>query len=139
MRFDEVELQGVDVVEVVESSSGRATESAPLVDSKTRRLVSFILAFLTDVSLFAALSLALYPLMPHPWGWREMTALGGFVLMLSYYYFVGAWMLWGKTIGGAIFDVRVDARTLRAASGRWALTVAAVAVTAAIIALAALR
>jgi hypothetical protein len=136
MRFDEVELQGV---EVVESSSRGAAESAPLVGSKTRRLVSSILALLTDLSLFAALSLALFPLMPQPWGWREMTALGGFVLMLSYYYFVGAWMLWGKTIGGAVFDVRVEVRTLRAASGRWAWIVAGVAVTATLIALAALR
>lgn len=138
MRFDEVELQGVEGVEVVESSSRRATESAPLVDSKTRRLVSFILALLTDLSLFAALSLALFPLMPQPWGWRELTSLGGFVLMLSYYYFAGAWMLWGKTIGGAIFDVRVEARTLRAASGRWAMIVAGVAVLGTLIAVAAM-
>jgi len=135
MRFDEVELQGV---EVVESSSRPAAESAPLVDSKTRRLVSSLLALLTDLSLFAALSLALFPLMPQPWGWRELTALGGFVLMLSYYYFVGAWMLWGKTIGGAIFDGRVEARTLRAASLRWSTIVAGVAI-AAVIALALTR
>jgi len=136
MRFDEVELQGV---EVVESSSRRATESAPLVDSKTRRHVSFILALLTDLSLFAALSLALFPLMPQPWGWREMASLAGFVLMLSYYYFAGAWMLWGKTIGGAIFDVRVEVRTLRAASRRWAMIVAGVAAIGMLIAVAALR
>jgi hypothetical protein len=133
MRFDEVELQGV---EVVEPSSRRAAESAPLAGSKTRRLVSFTLALLTDLSLFAALSLALFPLMPQPWGWRELTALGGFVLMLSYYYFAGAWMLWGKTIGGAIFDVRVEARTLRAASMRWLAIVIGVAAAAIVIAVA---
>ena len=51
-------------------------------------------------------------------------ALGGFVVLLSYYYFVGSWLLWGKTIGGAIFDVRVVGETEGAitwvsASLRW--------------------
>ncbi|HUP47379.1 MAG TPA: RDD family protein, partial [Thermoanaerobaculia bacterium] len=37
----------------------------------------------------------------------------------------GAWLLWGKTVGGAIFDVRVvsaegPAMSFSAASARWA-------------------
>jgi uncharacterized RDD family membrane protein YckC len=53
-----------------------------------------------------------------------LTALGGFVVLVSFYYFVGAWMLWGRTIGGAIFDVRIvgdDVPTipLRHAVIRW--------------------
>jgi len=130
MRFDEVELQAVPL---------EIEEPASLPSERRTPRFRQVLALLTDLSLFAALSLALFPLMPQPWGWREMTALGGFLLMLSYYYFVGAWMLWGKTIGGAIFDVRVDARTLRAASLRWALIVAGVAVTAIIVAAGLLR
>lgn len=120
MRFDEVELQAVPL---------EIEEPAPLPSAR-RAAPRFkhLLALLTDLSLFAALSLALFPLMPQPWGWLELTSLAGFVLMLSYYYFTGAWMLWGKTIGGAIFDVRVEARTLRAASGRWAMIVAGIAV-----------
>jgi hypothetical protein len=39
-------------------------------------------------------------------------------------------MLWGKTIGGAIFDVRVEPRTLRSASLRWTWLMIAVAVLA---------
>jgi uncharacterized RDD family membrane protein YckC len=52
-------------------------------------------------------------------------ALAGFVVVLSYYYYVGTWMLWGKTIGGATFDVRVvrdtepAAISPRDASLRW--------------------
>jgi hypothetical protein len=62
-----------------------------------------------------------------------MSALAGFIIVLSYYYFVGAWMLWGKTIGGAIFDVRVETRTLRAASLRWTWLVLGVAIVCAAI------
>jgi uncharacterized RDD family membrane protein YckC len=110
MRFDEVELQGIEAVEVVESPSRPAVE---------RKLFKHLLALLIDLSLFAALSLALSPLLPQPSHRLALAALGGFVLMLSFYYFVGAWTLWGKTIGGAIFDVRVETRTLRTAAMRW--------------------
>ncbi|HJQ40316.1 MAG TPA: RDD family protein [Thermoanaerobaculia bacterium] len=129
MRFDEMELQGMEVIEaaVVESPSRPAAE---------RRLFKHTLALLIDLSLFAALSLALSPLLPQTSGTLARIALGAFVLMLSFYYFVGAWTLWGKTIGAAIFDVRVEKRTLRAASLRWlwlviGVAVVSVAVTAA--------
>ena len=117
MRFDEVELEAVLVPDVVPVASAAppSTDDAP----RWRRL----LALCTDLSLFAALSLALSPLLPSSFPWMQTAALAGFVVVLSYYYFVGSWLLWGKTIGGAIFDVRVAAEgamTLRDASVRWA-------------------
>jgi len=55
---------------------------------------------------------------------QAVAALAGFVLLVSYYYFAGTWLLWGKTIGGAIFDIKVipvdaGAMSLRNASLRW--------------------
>jgi hypothetical protein len=120
MRFDEVELEAAPLIEpliepAVESS---ASVDAPAVrQTWWRRLLSLI----TDLSLFAALVLALSPLLPQPYQWKHVASLAGFVLVVSYYYFVGTWMLWGKTIGGAIFDVRRPAMTLRDASMRWAI------------------
>ena len=84
-----------------------------------------LLALLIDLSLFVALTLALSPLLPPKFQWPAAAGLGGFVLLISYYYFVGTWLLWGKTIGGTIFDVRVIASdqgvmAFRRASARWA-------------------
>jgi uncharacterized RDD family membrane protein YckC len=84
-----------------------------------------LLALLTDLSLFVALALALSPLLPAKLNWMALAGLGGFVLLVSYYYFAGMWLLWGKTIGGTIFDVKVIASddasmALRRASLRWA-------------------
>jgi uncharacterized RDD family membrane protein YckC len=70
---------------------------------------------LTDLSLFIALALALSPLLRYHADWQITLAeewptvlgLGGFLLLLSYYYFVTSWLIWGKTVGAAIFDVRV--------------------------------
>jgi uncharacterized RDD family membrane protein YckC len=115
MRFDEVELEAVLIPDVV-TDVAAPTDDAP----RWRRL----LALFTDLSLFAALALALSPLLPNSYPWMQTAALAGFVVVLSYYYFAGTWLLWGKTIGGAIFDVRViadaGAMTLRDASLRWA-------------------
>ena len=121
-RFDEVELQAVPL-ELEDAPAVRALPRAPRL--------RHILALLTDLSLFAALSLALSPLLPQPSTAAAVAALGAFVVMLSFYYFVGAWTLWGKTIGGAIFDVRVETRTLRAASLRWTWLVLGVAIVCA--------
>src|SRR6266550_2497669 len=92
MRFDEVELE-------LDPVTFDLPESAPPPAAHAgffRRLA----ALLIDLSLFAG--------------------LGGFVVLVSYYYFVGTWMLWGKTIGGAIFDIRVvGAISLRNTSLRW--------------------
>jgi uncharacterized RDD family membrane protein YckC len=121
MRFDEVELEMVPLGGADEVAA-QVQVSVPTNDaSRTKRL----LALLTDLSLFAALVLALSPLLPQPASRLHFASLAGFVIVLSYYYFVGTWMLWGKTIGGAIFDVRVvpegsSAMSLSAASKRWA-------------------
>src|SRR5207237_9899109 len=53
-----------------------------------------LLALLTDLSLFAALILALAPLLPASRDWLSVTALAGFVIVVSYYYYVGSWLLW---------------------------------------------
>lgn len=130
MRFDEVEFQAVPLAaeaEPVRQVVAPALERAPW----WRRL----LALLTDLSLFAALALALSPLLPQPLSWMPVAALAGFTIMLSYYYFVGAWLLWGKTIGGAIFEVRRAVMTLREASMQWMIGLLSLGVTAAIAAL----
>src|SRR2546430_8883114 len=113
MRFDEVELELDPVTfDLSEPAPPPATAHAGFF----RRLA----ALLIDLSLFAALALALSPLLPPSASWLTAAGLGGFVVLVSYYYFVGTWMLWGKTIGGAIFDVRVvGAMSLRNASLRW--------------------
>jgi uncharacterized RDD family membrane protein YckC len=118
MRFDEIELETVPMEPEAPAAMGVAVGNGAA--GRDKRL----LALLTDLSLFAALALALSPLLPQPPAWPHLAALAGFVIVLSYYYFVGTWMLWGKTIGGAIFDVRVvpeadGAMSLRDASVRW--------------------
>ncbi|HEX8169712.1 MAG TPA: RDD family protein [Thermoanaerobaculia bacterium] len=118
-RFDEIELEAVPVIE--EPAAEQRTTATGARASRFKRL----LALLTDLSLFAALVLALSPLLPQPSSWLHLASLGGFVIVLSYYYFVGSWLLWGKTIGGAIFDVRVvpqsgGAMSLHDATVRWA-------------------
>lgn len=118
MRFDEIELESVPLgLEEPEASPVAMDEGVARRDKR-------LLALLTDLSLFAALALAMSPLLPQSFAWPHLAALAGFVIVLSYYYFVGTWMLWGKTIGGAIFDVRVvpeesGAMSLRDASVRW--------------------
>jgi uncharacterized RDD family membrane protein YckC len=113
MRFDELELEPVVF-----------DHAAPVAETAAAPWYRRLLALLTDLSLFAALSLALSPLLPAGREWIPAAALAGFVLVVSYYYFVGAWLLWGKTVGGAIFDVRViaaetAAMALRNATLRW--------------------
>ncbi len=110
-RFDEIELEpGTFGMELVHGGQ------AP----RFQRL----LALLTDLSLFVALSLALSPLLPASMNWPTVAGLAGFIVLVSYYYFVGTWLLWGKTIGGAIFDVKVvasggEAMALKSATQRW--------------------
>src|ERR1043166_9380811 len=112
MRFDEMELESVP-------SIPEPTVSIEVADDAPR--FKRLCALLTDLSLFVALALALSPLLPPARDWFSVASLAGFVMIVSYYYFVGTWLLWGKTIGGAIFDVRVAAEpmTLGRASMRW--------------------
>ena len=112
MRFDEMELESVPAI---------ADPPVELDTSDSAPRLKRLCALLTDLSLFAALALALSPLLPPARDWFSVASLSGFVVIVSYYYFVGTWLLWGKTIGGAIFDVRVvaDPMTLGRASARW--------------------
>jgi hypothetical protein len=41
----------------------------------------------------------------------SLASLAGFVVIVAVYYFAGTRALWGKTIGGAIFDVRAKGRS----------------------------
>ena len=116
-RFDEIVLEPVPLIQEMEPiPAPRTADPAP----RFRRLY----ALLTDVSLFVALTLALSPLLPAARNIITIIALGGFVFLTSFYYFVGTWLLWGRTIGGAIFDVKVigtakSSMSFRSATLRW--------------------
>ena len=119
MKFDEVELESVpfEIAPIAE----RSTEPSIGTDApRFKRLAALII----DLSLFAALALALSPLLPASRSPFAIGALAGFVVVVSYYYYAGSWLLWGKTVGGAIFDVRVlpartPAMSLKSATLRW--------------------
>lgn len=119
MRFDEIELESV-------SLGGTDSSAAEVItrDVAGAPRLKRLLALLTDLSLFVALALALSPLLPAN-NVLALTSLGGFIVIVSYYYFAGSWLLWGRTIGGVIFDVRIipqgrRAMTLKDATMRWA-------------------
>lgn len=142
-RFDEIDLLPEPALavpadppthreRVVEPHRGDATagSAAP----RWRRAAAFLL----DTSLFAALILVLSPLLPaalrpvEAEHWLVLSGVAGFLLLVSYYYFTGSWLIWGKTVGGAIFDVRVisnDDRPLdaRSVTARWLVTLASIA------------
>lgn len=124
-RFDEIVLEPVPLIEeppattagALPAEAGTYTRDAA---PRFRRLF----ALLTDLSLFVALSLALSPLLPMTHSAVATGALAGFVIITSYYYCVGTWLLWGKTVGGAIFDVKVvgesnSSMSLKSATLRW--------------------
>lgn len=146
-RFDEIEIVHIDSVQAAPTATlpqpARALSSheplrevaSPLLAPRWRRAA----AFLIDSSLFAATALALTPLLPRRGDVLSLLetellslfALAGFLLLLSFYYFFGAWLIWGRTIGGAMLDVRVvsaDGSPLdaRSVSKRWAATVLSV-------------
>jgi uncharacterized RDD family membrane protein YckC len=98
MRFDEIELQPA----TFETDPAGAT-SPPATASIFKRLA----ALLVDLSLFAALGMAMSPLLPASMSVISIASLAGFIIIVAIYYFAGTRALWGKTIGGAIFDVRV--------------------------------
>jgi uncharacterized RDD family membrane protein YckC len=107
MRFDEIELQSVNLDA---DSSATAPPHPSSVSSFFRRAA----ALLIDLSLFAALGMALSPLLPSSMSVISIASLAGFLIIVAFYYFAGTRALWGRTIGGAIFDVRA-VRTRRAA------------------------
>ena len=116
-RFDEIVLEPMPLMtEAPMIVRARSGDDAP----RLRRL----LALLTDISLFVALTLALSPLLPVARNVAATGALGGFVVLASYYYFVGTWLLWGKAIGGEIFDIKVignarSSMSFQSATLRW--------------------
>lgn len=124
MRFDEMELESVPL---------GIEEPALAAEPVRATLLRRALALVTDLSLFAALVVAIVPLSPAASDpWLYYGSLGGFALLVSYYYFVGAWLLWGRTIGGVIFDVKVvdepeGTITWVAASARWAAMLISIA------------
>ncbi len=120
-RFDEIELDSVPLGGVVEP--GVIDLGMDSSDSDEAPRVRRLMALMTDVSLFTAISLALRPLLRDASSMASTIALAGFIVVISYYYFTGCWLLWGKTVGGAIFDVGIVATnppvSLRQASLRW--------------------
>jgi uncharacterized RDD family membrane protein YckC len=107
MRFDEIELQSVPLDA---DSPATAPPQHSSVSSFFRRAAALII----DLSLFAALGMVLSPLLPSSMSVISIASLAGFLIILAFYYFAGTRALWGRTIGGAIFDVRA-ARTRRVA------------------------
>lgn len=94
-------------------------------------LLNRSLALVTDLSLFIALALALSPLLPPGSMFGAAAVPSGamvlFIVLLSYYYFVLSWLIWGRTVGGSIFETRVvpaggGAMDFGSASRRWAGT-----------------
>ena len=103
MRFDEVELQPA----MFDADSATPPPAAPVRASIFRRFAALVI----DVSLFAALALALSPLLPASMSVLSIASLAGFLIILAFYYFAGTRALWGRTIGGAIFDVTSTRRS----------------------------
>jgi hypothetical protein len=95
MRFDEVELQPVTF----------DSENAVALPSTRTPFLRRLAALLVDLSLFAALGMALSPLLPASMSAISIASLAGFLIIVAFYYFAGTRTLWGRTIGGAIFDV----------------------------------
>jgi len=103
MRFDEIELEPV----IFDVDPAPPPSAAPARASIFRRMA----ALLIDLSLFAALGMALSPLLPASMSTISIASLAGFLIIVAFYYFAGTRALWGKTIGGAIFDVRAARRS----------------------------
>jgi uncharacterized RDD family membrane protein YckC len=102
MRFDEIKLQPA----MFDADSATPPPPEPIRSSIVRRFAALVV----DVSLFGALALALSPLLPAPMSVISIASLAGFLIIIAFYYFAGTRALWGRTIGGAIFDVRAAGR-----------------------------
>lgn len=145
-RFDEVEIVHIEDVPPPAASGRR--DAVPARAERTEAIEGATLAprwrraaaFLIDSSLFVAAGLALTPLLPDRGDvlslieteFLSVLGFSGFLLLVSFYYFFGAWLIWGRTVGGAILDVRVvsvDGTPLDAVSvsKRWIVTMLSVA------------
>ena len=120
-RFDEVELLSPLIV---------SEDTAPIETESDRRAgrIRRSSVFLSDLSLFVALAVALSTMIS-PLRMEDALpqwfALAGFLVLIAYFYHAGAWLLWGRTIGGAIFDLKItsidgDSLDLSKASRRFA-------------------
>jgi uncharacterized RDD family membrane protein YckC len=117
-RFDEVELYPGTAPEVAVPLPDLTPGLIPVLAEHSGPAPRYrrTLSFLTDASLFAALALALTPLIPDyidfrttfQEEWPAIGALTGFLVLVSFFYFLGSWLVWGRTIGGTIFDVRIE-------------------------------
>ena len=142
-RFDEIELIKEPTAEfpplrplpplaIAIPEPGLAPLPATSIPPTGAPLHKRVLGFLTDLSLLLALALALTPLLPQrgtvadtlAHGWPSISAMAAFLLLVSWYYFAGSWIIWGRTVGGTIFDTRVvsidgASPTAGAATQRW--------------------
>ena len=64
--------------------------------------------------------------------WPALASFAAFMLLLSFHYFVVSWSVWGRTVGGSIFDTRVasldgTAIDFRSSALRWAWMLVSIA------------
>lgn len=142
VKFDELELfkgpdevpQGPRPVTMEAQEPPRVAAAVPA--PRWRRMF----AFATDASLFIALALAMSPLLEiRPTfestlrgQWPALASFTAFILLLSFHYFVISWAVWGRTVGGSIFDTRVtslegSAIDFKSSSRRWVWMLASIA------------
>lgn len=120
-RFDEIELHGREGSKPADRLEGPRLEPAGIL--------SRAVAFIIDLSLFVAAAIAMSPIIPPGHGsLPARLAIVGFLILVSLYYLGLGWMVWGKTIGAAIADVRVVSDDLgdvnvSQATRRWAGTI----------------
>jgi len=130
-RFDEVELRN-------DASNPDAPSPVGILQpaGRLKRLGTFAI----DLSLFIALAIAMSPLLPQratlgrtiETDLPAVLSFASFILLISYYYFVLCWVIWGKTVGGAILEVRVVTESAMPidfprASKRWLATMLSLA------------
>ncbi|MBW3566175.1 MAG: RDD family protein [Acidobacteria bacterium] len=102
-RFDEIELIGTGRSPTASVPDEKGT---PPPDSHAP-LWRRALALGLDLSLLGALVLTLGPLLPTGIDLRAALAIAGFIAVFSLCYFTCGWMVWGRTLGGAVANVRV--------------------------------
>jgi uncharacterized RDD family membrane protein YckC len=115
-RFDEIELR---------KAHEDVTPEVVLRERTPAPLWKRAAALIVDLSLFMAAGISMAPLLP-PGGGAvvPLLAMIAFLMLLSLYYFCLGWMVWGKTVGGAILDIRIVGEdrsdvNLRSALRRW--------------------